>query len=300
MISQMKVQLDQDYNYCENIIRQYSNSFYYTFKQLPEEKARAVFAIYAFCRSADDILDQALLTKEEKVQQLQQLENDLRSFEHFEEKSTPLWRALRDVFNRYPMKIEPFYHQIQGQKMDIHFNAMNTIDDVEIYSYLVAGSVGLMLLPILTDEVKPEAEKAAVQLGIALQITNILRDIGEDFDMLERVYLPVSEMNRFNYSMRELEKHIINDSFIQLWERLAGRAEEQYDFFEDHISLFAADSRFQVLMAARVYRQYLSIIRHKNYDCFTEKSSIKRSDVERIVSLTMIEFESKRERSGSR
>lgn len=299
MINRMKAQLDYDYLYCENIIKKHSNSFYYTFKHLPEEKAKAIFAIYAFCRLADDILDQSHSSEEEKIQQLQQLEDDLRAFEYYEEKDTPLWRALRDVFNRYPMKMEPFYHQVQGQRMDLHFTSMETIDDVELYSYLVAGSVGLMLLPVLADEVRPELEKAAIQLGTAMQLTNILRDIGEDFEQLQRVYLPVKEMTRFNYSMKELENRMINDSFIMLWEALARRAEEQYDFFEDHISLFAEDSRFHVLMAARVYRSYLSIIRQKNYDCYSQKSKIGRKEIEQIAILTMIECDSKRERSWS-
>ncbi len=99
-------------------------------------------------------------------------------------------RALRHVFNTFDMDIQPFYDQLTGQEMDIHFSSPKTLQQLEEHSYYVAGSVGLMLLPIIATENQQYLKKTAVDLGLAMQITNILRDIGEDFYQKNRIYLP--------------------------------------------------------------------------------------------------------------
>jgi len=152
MSNQETAQLRADYKYCENVIKKYSKSFYYAFSQLPDEKAKAVYAVYAFCREADDVVDE---TQEQtkKQQKLQQLEEELNQFAKGNTPDDPKWRALRDVFQRFEMEVEPFYLQITGQKSDIRFQQPQSIEDLYEYSYHVAGSVGLMLLPILCSKV---------------------------------------------------------------------------------------------------------------------------------------------------
>ncbi|MEK4923801.1 phytoene/squalene synthase family protein [Cytobacillus sp. FSL R5-0569] len=285
----MNQQLLADYYYCEKIIQNYSNSFYYTFSHLPKEKANAVYAIYAFCRMADNAVDLHDSTAE-KVTRLEQLHDELVLFQHNKELDLPLWRALRDVFNRYEMNIQPFFEQLEGQAMDISFKAPRTIDELLKYSYHVAGTVGLMLLPIIAKAHYQQLRPIAIKLGNAMQLTNILRDIGEDYRNHQRIYIPENLLVKYQYSTGELSRGVINPSFISIWEELAQKAENEYDSFETSYHLFDRDSQFQVLSAARVYRSYLAQIRNKQYNCFKEKHAMIYDDVADILNNTRMDL----------
>lgn len=261
----------QDYAYCEEIIKEHSKSFYFAFSKLPKEKAQAVYAIYAFCRLADDSIDEAE-TKAEQAEALNSLNNQLAKFEQGDEPNHPIWRALRDVFNRYAMSIEPFYDQLQGQAMDYHFEQPHSMKEVEDYSYYVAGSVGLMLLPIIATENHYELEESAIALGIAMQLTNILRDVGEDFREINRIYLPEDLMNKVGYSVEDLSEAKINDPFIVIWESMAFRAEQLYLDFKKTLHLFDEDSQFPVALSSRIYAAILDTVRQNNYDCLTRRN----------------------------
>ncbi|MDR4890456.1 phytoene/squalene synthase family protein [Fredinandcohnia sp. QZ13] len=274
-------QLKADFQYCENMIKKHSKSFYYAFSGLPAEKSYAVYAIYAFCRIADDSVDENHTTAAKKTA-LKQLRNELDSFSRQEEPDYPLWRALRHVFNTFEMDIQPFYDQLIGQEMDIYFSSPKTLQELEQYSYYVAGSVGLMLLPIIASEKQQELRQAAIDLGVAMQITNILRDIGEDYYEKNRIYLPVTEQLRFGYGEEKLVDGIIDDSFITLWEHLAIRAENLYNAFTEHLAKFDNDSRLPVAASANVYRGILDVIRENNYDCLSKRNFVAQERLEQI------------------
>ncbi|MET3574393.1 phytoene/squalene synthase family protein [Bhargavaea ullalensis] len=266
--------LQHDYLYCETIIKRHSKSFYYAFSRLPKEKAQAVYAIYSFCRMADDIVDREG-SRARKMASLKKLEEELNLFECGQEPDTSLWRALRDVFNRFPMDIGPFRDQIAGQRMDLHFRQPSTLPELEKYSYFVAGSVGLALLPIIASQTdSADIRQQAVDLGVAMQLTNILRDIGEDYRQNNRVYLPAANMKRHSFSMKMLGAGSVNPAFISLWEEIAGRAETLYDRFEQQITGYDPDSRLPVLLSARIYRGILAAVRKNGYDCFRRKQSV--------------------------
>lgn len=233
-----------DFLYCEKIIKKHSKSFYYAFSQLPEKKAKAIYAIYAFCRSADDRVDENVDPISQR-RDLERLKYELDLFNRGEEINHPLWRALRHVFNNYEVDIQPFYDQLIGQGMDIDFKQPNTLEELEDYSYYVAGTVGYMLLPIIGSKSIETLKEAAIDLGVAMQITNILRDIGEDYQEKKRIYLPKVELDYVGYSTKDLSSGVINESFIELWEKLALRAEVLYDSFTKHIHHFDSDSQMQ-------------------------------------------------------
>lgn len=274
--------LVEDYKYCEGIIKHYSKSFYYAFSTLPQEKANAVYAIYAFCRQADNSVDENPTSASQLVA-LDHLTDELNRFQQRQEKDLPLWRALRDVFNRFEMDIQPFFDQLKGQRMDIHFTSPDTLTDLEEYSAYVAGSVGKMLLPIIASGTNRDLTQSAVNLGIAMQITNILRDIGEDHLEKDRIYLPTQEMAAFRYTKHELSKGIISDNFIALWESLAMRAEELYADFINSSAGFDEDSKFAVIASARVYRGILNSVRKNNYDCFRKKNYVSKLEMVKIA-----------------
>lgn len=273
--------LDKDYAYCEKVIKKHSKSFYYAFSQLPKEKAQAIYAIYAFCRQADDSVDLAE-AKEEQLAALDQLEKELVLFEQGQTIDHPIWRALTDVFERYDMSYEPFYAQLTGQRMDISFTVPQTMEDLEDYSYYVAGSVGLMLLPVLATQTKKDLTQTAIQLGVAMQLTNILRDVGEDFQEINRVYLPEQELENVDYTLQQLEQQTINQEFIRMWEKIAQRAETLYDAVEENFCSFDEDSRLPVQLSSRIYRGILDAVRENNYDCFTKRNFVSAKNMKRI------------------
>ena len=281
MVRKQDTTVKDYYRYCEEIIKKNSKSFYFAFSQLPEDKANAVFAIYTFCRRADDSVDENG-SKVRQQEELERLNMELQLFEKGEEIQHPMWLALRDVFNRYNMSIEPFYEQLEGQRMDINFTEPMTLKELEKYSYYVAGTVGLMLLPVLAQGSSIDLTEQAISLGIAMQITNILRDIGEDYQIKNRIYIPQSLLASELYSADHLKNATINSSFIRIWESLAQHAEELYDNFFHSIFYFDEDSRFQVLLAAKVYRGILNAVRKNNYDCFHVKNYVSPIEMQKI------------------
>jgi len=257
----------KDFNYCEQIIKKHSKSFYTAFSQLPKEKALSVFAVYAFCRLADDAID---LEKNETI--LNKLKMDLRDLEHGKVMNTPMWRALSVVFSTFDLQYQPFYDMLTGQRMDLHFTQPQTEADLATYSYYVAGSVGLMLLPILSQEAEKIIQPAK-KLGEAMQRTNILRDIGEDF-LMGRIYLPKETMIRFNVNTHTLAHKNINKNFVALWEDEATYAEKLYDEAMVMMPLIDSDCREALLAATLIYRELLTVVRKNNYQVFTAKQKV--------------------------
>lgn len=269
--------LKSDYKFCQSVIKKYSKSFYYAFSKLPEDDARAVYAVYTYCRMADDAIDEAD-SKEEAMRNLDELRVDLDEFCKGNIPDTPMWRALNDVRNRYEMDISMMYAQIVGQESDVHFRQPENFDDLIEYSRKVAGSVGRLLLPILSENTTHERQKNAENLGVAMQITNILRDVGEDIDIHDRIYIPGSVLNRFEYSHEQLKSHELNEAFINLWEHLASEAEALYDGFHDEIIHYKKEARLPLLLSMSVYREILAEVRNNDYDCFNRRNfvSMKR------------------------
>ncbi|MDX5476693.1 MAG: phytoene/squalene synthase family protein, partial [Bacillaceae bacterium] len=205
------------YQHCESIIKEHSKTFYKAFMLLPQEKKNAVWAVYAFCRKVDDIVDEGLNPQVELAYFKDQFDLFLTGFLPAE---NPMWLALRDVFQKYEMDEKAFWDMIKGQEMDLSKKTYYSEEEVLFYSYHVASTVGLMLLPILAPDNKEKLREGAIALGKAMQLTNILRDIGEDLER-ERIYIPINLLRSVGYSEELLKHRIVNSSFIQAWESLA-------------------------------------------------------------------------------
>lgn len=260
--------LVEDYKHCEEIIKRHSKSFYAAFSILSKEKRNSVYAIYAFCRYADDSIDVL-----DSLDKLLDLEGSLDQFSQGKTPDTPVFRALEDTFERFDVDIEPFYHMIEGQKMDFEFTQPKDLEEFKRYCYHVAGAVGLMLLPIIASENKDQLRVVALGLGEAMQITNILRDVGEDYDQ-GRIYIPVDLLARFPKAIEAIETKVVNDDFIGAWEELATIAERNYSDFFHTVGLFDKGSQKAVANAALFYGEILNVVREKDYDCLTQKQYV--------------------------
>lgn len=276
--------LKHDYAYCEAVIKTSSKSFYTAFSKLPKGKAEAVYAIYAFCRQADDTAD-AQKPIEEKKKNLIKLEKDLHAFVAGNTPNHPMWRALRDVFHRYRMEPKPFFDQLEGQKRDLSFKEIKSMTDLKEYSYYVAGSVGLMLLPVLAsdqDDRKP-LEASAISLGVAMQLTNILRDIGEDYRDNNRVYIPSDLLEKYKVDLPMIMQEGPNDRFIALWEEIAHESQTGYREFWESIQLYDKDCRFPILVSAKLYSAIMDSVRQNGYECIKTRNYVSERKMAALV-----------------
>lgn len=263
-------QLNEAYGYCEQIINKHSKTFSKAFSLLPKKQKQAVWAIYAFCRQVDDIVDEGENPKVE----LDQFELDFKVFLNGELPNEDLmWYALSDVFTSFDMDPVPFQEMIDGQRMDITANDIKTNEQLHYYCYLVASTVGLMLLPVLAPGKEEKLRDGAVSLGIGMQLTNILRDIGEDLER-DRIYIPEELMLKHNYSYEDLQSHVINSSFISLWEDMAEQAADYYHEALQTIHEYPLYSRTPVQGATYLYRAILPSIRKNRYQVFIERNYV--------------------------
>ncbi|AJD90698.1 phytoene synthase [Jeotgalibacillus malaysiensis] len=273
------MELAKAYKECEKVIKIHSKTFYRAFSMLPAKERKAVWAIYSFCRTVDDIVDESDTPEAE----LAAFEEEFERFLSGEKLEGACWIALADVFTRYDMNVQAFKDMVKGQKMDLAHRTYQTTDDVLDYSYHVASTVGLMLLPVLAPENEKKLRDSAVKLGYAMQITNILRDVGEDLER-ERVYLPAEVMTRHGYAESLLFEKQGGEAFINTWEEMAVMAEGYYDEALENIHLYPPASRVPVKGAAVLYRAILDQVRKNNYNVFSEKNYVPVNEKDKLLS----------------
>ena len=203
-------QLDKAYEICRKETQVWAKTFYLGTLLLPIEKRKAIWAIYVWCRRTDELMDskEALLkSKEELSDNLNKWEENTRNIFNGNIK-TDLDAVLADTIEHFPQSIQPYLDMIEGQRMDLTKFRYKTFDELKLYCYRVAGTVGLMTQNVMGIDSAytsapwsnvPDPSEAAVALGIANQLTNILRDVGEDRHR-GRIYLPLDEISQFGYS----------------------------------------------------------------------------------------------------
>lgn len=262
--------LDQAYEYCRQITRRIARTFYYGSLFLPPDKRRAAWALYAFCRTADDMADEPSLYPD-PVGELARWRAAL--VETYAGRPVgPVMTAWADVLERYDVPLQPALDLLDGVEMDVRGTTYATFEDLRLYCYRVAGTVGLLMTPVL-GYARPEALDYAVDLGIAMQLTNILRDIGED-SANGRVYLPTEDLARFGYDQERLFSAQVDDTFFDLLKFEIARAEDYYHRGQQGIPLLARDSRLAIALSATLYRGILQRIRRNRYDVFTRRAHV--------------------------
>ena len=274
--------LEESYEYCRQITAKYSKTFYLGTLLMPKAKRCAIWAIYVWCRRTDELVDgpQARLTTPETLKLWEQQLESLFAGEPIDDADV----ALVDTLQRFPMDIQPFRDMIEGQRMDLYRNRYQTFEELKLYCYRVAGTVGLMSSAVLgvdyshlnapwyNDSVYiPEEE--AIALGIANQLTNILRDVGEDTGR-NRIYLPLEDLERFNYTEEDLFNGVIDERWRQLMQFQIERARQYYRQAESGIKALNPDSRWPVWSALMLYQGILDVIVKNNYDVFSRRAFV--------------------------
>jgi phytoene synthase len=262
-------EVEQSYRRCREITKSSSKTFYFASLFLPAEKRKAIWAVYAFCRTVDDIAD-ASCASHGHLAELDAWEKELvRAFDGRPEQSVTL--ALAETARRYPIPIRPALELLEGARKDVAVQRYATYDELLEYCYLVASTVGLLVSPILGYA--PGALEYGVALGRAMQLTNILRDVGEDARM-GRIYLPAEDIERFGYSEEKLLRGAVDAQFVALMRFEIARVRQIYRAAAPGIALLARESRYTVRLALALYGRILDAIEANGYDVFTRRAHV--------------------------
>ena len=280
-------QLDQAYELCRKETQQWAKTFYLGTLLLPQEKRRAIWAIYVWCRRTDEIMDSV----EASTKSQDELSDNLDEWEENTKNvfkgiiKSELDSVLFDTIEKYPQSIEPYLDMIDGQRMDLNKFRYKDFDELKLYCYRVAGTVGLMTQNVMGIDSAytsapwssmPDPSEAAIALGIANQLTNILRDVGEDRQR-GRIYIPQADIEQFNYSEEELLQGKINKQWKSLMNFQLTRAREWFQKSEDGIKWLSSDARWPVWTSLRLYRGILDSIERLDYDVFNNRAFVKNS-----------------------
>jgi 15-cis-phytoene synthase len=277
------ISTEESYELCRQITAEYGKTFYLATLLMSVPKRRAIWAIYAWCRNIDELVDGAEAVGTTPAT-LDLWESRLEAI--FRGNPTDNYDvALVDTISRFPdLQIQPFRDMVAGQRMDLFKNRYESFEELSLYCYRVAGTVGQMSNAIVgvdrsqftapwnCDNIHIPAEEA-VALGIAKQLTNILRDVGEDAER-GRIYLPLDELALFNYSERDLMNKVVNDNWRELMRFQIQRARKYYKQAEKGIGLLSPDVRWPVWAALLLYQQILDSIERNDYNVFDRRAFV--------------------------
>lgn len=260
----------ESYRFCEQIIRQHSKSFFFSSQFLPSDKRRAVRALYAFCRSSDDAVDMAEGDPARSLAAwVHQVQAPVPPADH------PVLIAWHDTCTRYNLSATLINELLAGVAMDLTINRYATFADLWLYCYRVASVVGLLSIGIIGAA--PGAEPYAIKLGVALQLTNILRDVGEDVHR-GRVYLPQEDMERFGLTDSDILNGVYDERFRALMRFEITRTHQLYEESWPGIALLPPDSRLAIGAAARVYQGILNKILSIDCNVYQQRAYLTLRD----------------------
>jgi len=230
------------------------------FISLGRERRRDITTFYAFCRVIDDIADDVDLGVEGKRRRLSEWRESLRRARPNESSFAV---DVRNLIAKYALTPEMLEEIIAGVEMDLSIKRYRTFDELRVYCYRVASAVGLVSIEIFGYR-NPACKEYAIQLGLALQITNIIRDVGKDLHA-GRIYLPLEDLARFNYSEKELQDRQHDDRFVRLMQFEAARARE---FFARAAEALPAEDRKSMVAAEIMASIYRGLLRRMELDKF--------------------------------
>lgn len=250
-------------------------NFYYSFLVLPPQRRRAIVAVWDFCRAVDDAVDEAPVSEGPDVETaLAFWRREVEACFGVGDPQSTQGRALQPLVGRFSLPRRPFDDLIDGVAMDVTPRRYETFDDLREYCYRVASTVGLISVAIFGTRT-PEANPYAESLGLALQLTNILRDVPVDLAR-DRLYIPMEEMARFGCEEQDLRNGRTTAPVVALLAHQAARARHLYA--EARARLPRADARRLVaaeIMGA-IYRAILDRIEARNFDVFSEVVRVPR------------------------
>jgi phytoene synthase len=263
--------IEAAYRHCEEVVGSQAQNFKYAFLFLPGGKRRGISALYAFCRLCDDAADEAGST-EEKRGRLGEIRNRLTacargSFDG------PVWEALGDTIARFSVPVRLFEHILEGVEQDLTVRRYEVFGQLREYCFRVASAVGLTVLEVLGYSDRA-ALSYGIDLGLAMQLTNILRDVPEDADR-DRIYLPLEDLRRFGVGEELLIRgRRATPEFRELMRFEAARARRYFESARPLKEYLARTSRSCPMVLSAVYEKLLDRIEDSGYDVFSSRPRV--------------------------
>jgi 15-cis-phytoene synthase len=298
----MSFSLEKAYEYCENVTKTHAKSFYFAAKFLPKDKQRPIYALYALCRHVDDEIDE--ITEEsseaEAIQAVEKWRTELKNIYELvgkgedlspEKAENAVFLVWHDVLKKYKIPLELPLELMKGVLMDTRIKRYETFDELYVYCYRVASTVGLMSSEIFGYTGGQQTLDYAEALGIAMQLTNILRDVGEDAEM-GRIYVPQEDLQKFGITEEQIFSRRFDDNFLELMKFEIERAREYYRRAENGIPFLTPETRFTVLLALRLYSNILNEIERQNYNVFKRRAHTTKT--QKILSIPSVWLESRK------
>ena len=258
------------FEYARKITAYHSKSFYFSARMLPSEQRWATYALYGFCRHCDNLIDTPRQrTEAEILRELQHLTEELEIAYNTGESQDPIIRAFILVAKASGIPITYPLDLLKGVAMDVQKTRYKTFDELSVFCYRVAAVVGLMMTHVLgyKDE---RVFGYAKQLGIAMQLTNILRDVKEDKEM-GRLYIPAADLEEFGVNAADIFNEKMTPRLRNLMKFQVERADQYYTEAVPGISLLKTESQYAIYSAARIYRGILRKIEDSDYNPFLNR-----------------------------
>lgn len=267
---------DSLFRTAQETVRRSGSSFYYGMSVLPRQQRDAMHAVYAFCRAVDDIVDEPVDGEAVARERLQRWRREVAACYGDGIPTDPIAQALAPVVQRYAIPRRYPDELINGMEMDLVPRRYRTFEELSVYCWRVASVVGLIAIRVFGFR-HPQTEQFAERLGLALQLTNILRDLGPDAER-GRVYLPLQDLERFGYREEELLQRYRTPAFEALMRFECDRAREQ---FAQAATLFVPEegrTLYPALIMGAIYRRILERIEQANYDVFAQRIAVPRRE----------------------
>jgi phytoene synthase len=268
------ISLAESYAWCQSLARRRAGNFYFSFLTLPRERFRDMCVLYAYMRMCDDLGDNELVSPQERAAQLFDWREKLRQAleeGRFDHAALP---ALARIVQKYGIPSTCLFDVIAGVEADLEPRTYRTFDELSRYCYHVAGAVGVCCISIWGFR-HERAIQQAVDCGTAFQLTNILRDLGEDI-AVNRVYLPQEDLDRFAYTSADLAVHCRDERFEELMRFEVARAREYYCRAELLFDALDGPGRAVYSAMLRIYSGLLAEIERRRYDVFSSRISLPR------------------------
>ncbi|MBN2104049.1 phytoene/squalene synthase family protein [bacterium] len=263
----MNIQLELCHKYNRQLLKVYSKSFFISTLLLPRSRRKAVYALYGFCRFMDNLVDKPRdRSKEELIQEIHDLEKELKIACRTGESEHPVLCSFIHIAGKYRIPIEHPLELVRGILMDVDHQHYQTFQDLYLFCHRVAGVVGLMMTHVLGYS-SDKAFGYAAKLGIAMQLTNILRDIQEDKNN-GRIYLPLDEMEKFNVQKTDILQENVTPELKKLIRFSVDRAHRYYQEASPGIEMLTPQCRFAIYSASDIYRNILHEIESNDYNPF--------------------------------
>lgn len=265
--------MEAAFKYAKSQTAHFSKSFFFSSQILPKEKRWDTFALYSFCRYADNIVDNPRKRADaELFDELASLSREIQIAYRRGESEHPVLKPFIRVAARRGIPIEYVLDLLDGVKMDLLKNRYESFADLYEFAYRVAGVVGLMMTFVMGFQ-KKEALVYAEKLGIAMQLTNILRDVQEDKNM-NRIYLPLQELKQFGLTEDDIMNERFSEKMYQFMKFQVDRANRYFDEAQPGIAMLDRDSQFAIYSAGKIYRGILEQIEKRGYNPFLGRAFI--------------------------